>query len=320
MNAVHPAVAELGSDPLAFIAERMQIDAEWAVETANSITWWAGRLAQRLTLEAPREVHGVQVVALHIETDLLKDVPVTPTIWDQLAGLNRLASLSAYVADTDTATIRLHASVSMTKDNVPMAQLLALHAVALQVADAHAEARELARAFGAAVDESEHPRGGRRMRTDEMLGVVDIYRQRGQDPSPFTTEALASLVHLDPRPWVMASSETSRLVADLAFADDRPSRLELDAAERHPALGAGLQLRLILPVEPDAAVAQRLNANDARLPDAHQIGAWCVDPDRGLLFGAFIPSGAYAPELLRALIYHAAGRNEWAREILFPAT
>ena len=79
MTTVPPAVLELGSDPLAYIAERMQIDAEWAVETANSITWWAGRLAQRLTLEAPRDVHGVQVVTLHIETDLLKDVPVTAT-------------------------------------------------------------------------------------------------------------------------------------------------------------------------------------------------------------------------------------------------
>lgn len=318
MNAVHPAVAELGSDPLAFIAERMQIDAAWAVETAHSITWWAGRLAQRLTLEAPRDVHGVQVVVLHIETDLLKDVPVTDSTWEQLAGLNRLASLSAYVADTGAATMRLHASVSLTKDNLPMAQLLALHAVALQVADAHAEARELAKVFGAAVDESVHPRGGRRTRDDEMLGVVDIYRQRGQDPSPFTTQELASLVHIDPRPWLMASSDASRLIADLAFADDRPARLEADGSARHPALGSGLQLRLILPVEPDAAVAQKLNARDAALPDAHQVGAWSVDPERGLLFGAFIPSGAYAPELLRSLIYHAAGRNEWAREILFP--
>lgn len=320
MTTVPPAVLELGSDPLAYIAERMQIDAEWAVETANSITWWAGRLAQRLTLEAPRDVHGVQVVTLHIETDLLKDVPVTSTTWEQLAGLNRLASLSAYVADTGAAAIRLHASVSLTKDNLPMAQLLALHAVALQVADAHAEARELARVFGAAVDESEHPRGGRRMRADEMLGVADIYQQRGQDPSPFTFEEIAGLVRIDPRPWLMASSEPSRLVADLAFAEGRPARLELDATARHPALGSGVQLRLALPVEPDAAIAQRLNASETGLPDAHQLGAWSVDPERGLLFGAFIPAGAYVPELLRALVYHAAGRNEWAREILFPTS
>jgi hypothetical protein len=86
----------------------------------------------------------------------------------------------------------------------------------------------------------------------------------------------------------------------------------------HPALGSGVQLRLAIPVEPDAAIAQRLNANEAAQPDAHQLGAWCVDPERGLAFVSFIPSAAWVPELLRALVYHAAGRNEWTRELLFP--
>ncbi len=314
----HPAVAELGSDPLAFIADRMQIEAEWAVETADRITWWAGSLAQRISITAPRDVHGVQVVTLHAETDLVSGVSAGADTWEGLAGINRLASLSAYVADVPARTIRLHASVSLTKENLPMAQVLALHAVALQVADAHAEANELARVFGGTVDASAHPRAGRRARADEMLGVVRIYQQRGQDPSPFTTEELARLVHIEPRPWLMASSEPSRLVADLAFADGRPARLELDASATHPALGSGLQIRLALPVEPDAALAQRLNANEASQPDAHQLGAWCVDGERGLLFAAFVPSGAYMPELMRALVYHAAGRNEWARAVLFP--
>ena len=85
-----------------------------------------------------------------------------------------------------------------------------------------------------------------------------------------------------------------------------------------PALGSGVQLRLALPVEEDAAIAQRLNANEAAQPDAHQLGAWCLDPDRGLTFVSFIPSAACMPNLVRALVYHAAGRNEWARELLFP--
>ncbi len=318
MTTPSPAVLELGSDPLAFIAERMQIEAEWAVETADTVTWWAGELSQRIRLAEPRDLNGVQVVTLHVETDLLKNVRAAADTWERLAGLNRLATLSAYVADTTAGTVRLHASVSLTRDNLPMAQRLALHAVALQVADAHAEADELAQIFDAAVDASTHPTRGPRARPDEMLGVVEVYRQRGQDPSPFTTEEMAALVHIDPRPWIMASSGPSRLSADLAFAEGRPARLELDATVRHPALGSGVQLRLLLPVEPDAAVAQRLNASEASLPDAHQLGAWCVDPEHGLLFGAFIPSGAYAPELLRSLLYHLAGRNEWARALLFP--
>jgi hypothetical protein len=120
------------------------------------------------------------------------------------------------------------------------------------------------------------------------------------------------------RPWLLAVNEPRRLLADLDFAAGRPARLELDAGAHHPALGSGLQVRLAIPVEPDAAIAQRLNADEAAQPDAHQLGAWCVDPDRGLAFVSFVPSAVCMPELPRALVYHAAGRNEWARELLFP--
>lgn len=301
-----------------FLIDRLQIDHEWFEGRGRGFAWWAGALAQRVTLAPPRTIHGVTLSTLHVETDLLADVPMAGVTWQRLASLNRFATLSAYVADVEAQTIRLHASVALTDDNWLMARTLALHAMALQVADAHAEAAELAKAFGARVDESGHPGGGRRDLPDEMLGVVEIYQQRGQDASPFTTEALAQLVHLEPRPWMMAASEPDRLVADLEFASGQPARLELDAGVTHPALGSGVQLRLLIPVEPDAAIAQRLNANEVVQPDAHQLGAWCIDPERGLGFVAFIPSAAFMPDLLRALVYHAAARNEWARDLLFP--
>jgi hypothetical protein len=303
---------------LNFIIDRLQIDNDWFEGRGRGFTWWAGSLAQRLDLGAPRDLHGVRVTTLHIQTDLLSDVTPTITTWQRLAALNRLATLSAYVADVEARTVRLHASVTLTADNWPMARALALHAAALQVADAHAEAAELARVFGATVNATGHPSRGRRERPDEMLGVVEVYQQRGQEASPFSTEELAQLVHVEPRPWLMAANEPERLIADLAFAAGQPARLELDAGVVHPALGSGLQARLLIPVEADATIAQRLNANETVHPDAHQLGAWCVDEERGLGYTQFIPSAAYVPELTRALVYHAAGRNEWARELLFP--
>ena len=110
-----------------------------------------------------------------------------------------------------------------------------------------------------------------------------------------------------------------RIDADLEFATDTPARLELDAEARHPSLGSGLLMRLKLPVEPDAMVAQRLNANERLEPDAHQLGAWCVDEEHGLMFTGFIPAAAWVPELSRALVYHLSAKNEWARALLFPA-
>lgn len=304
---------------LRFLTARMQIEAEWAVQERTSFTWWAHTLAQRVWVAEPREFQGVELRTLHIETDMLAGVPMTAATWARLASVNRFASLSAYVADTSKQTISLHSSVSLTSDNHLLARTVALHAMALQMADAFAESSEMAAAFGAQVAPTPHPLQGLRERPDEMVGVLEIYQQRGDGESPFNADEIAQLVHLEPRPWVMAQNDMLRLTADLEFADGLPAHLELDASERHPSLGSGLQVRLILPVESDDALAQKLNANECVEPDAHQLGAWCVDEERGVMFTGFIPAAAYAPGLSRALVYHLSAKNEWARALLFPA-
>jgi len=297
----------------------MQIEAEWAVQEQTSFTWWAHTLAQRVWVAPPREFQGVELTTLHIETDLLADVPMTEGTWTRLASVNQYATLSAYVADPAKGTIRLHSSVSLTAENWLLARSIALHAMALQMADAYAEAAELAKAFGGRVAATPHPRQGLRERPDEMVNILEIYQQRGDGDSPFSADEIAELVHLDPRPWTMAANELHRLDADLEFATDLPARLELDASERHASLGCGLQMRLLLPVEPDEAIAQKLNANECVEPDAHQLGAWCVDRERGLMFTGFVPAAAHAPGLARALAYHLSAKNEWARALLFPS-
>jgi hypothetical protein len=304
---------------LRFLTARMQIEAEWAVQEQTSFTWWAHALAQRVWVAPPRDVMGVSVRTVHIETDLLADVPMTASTWARLASINRYATLSAYVAGQQQQTIKLHASVSLTPDNWLLARSIALHAMALQMADAFAEAGELAQAFGARVDATPHPRQGRREQPDEMIGVLEVYQQRGEGASPFSADEIAELVHLEPRPWLMAANELHRLEAELAFAADLHARLEVDAAETHAALGSGLQLRLLLPLEPDDQIAQKLNASECLEPDAHQLGAWCVDEDQGLMFTGFVPAAAHTPGLARALVYHLSARNEWARALLFPA-
>lgn len=305
---------------LKFLTARMQIEAEWAVQERTSFTWWAHTLAQRVWVADAREFQGVELRTVHIETDLLKGVPMNTSTWARLANMNRFATLSAYVADTTAGTIRLHASVSLTADNWLLARSIALHAMALQMADAYAESAELAQAFGAEIDATPHPLQGLRARPDEMVGITEVYQQRGEGESPFNEDEIAQLVHIEPRPWVMAANEPQRLHADLEFASGGVhARLEFDASERHPSLGSGLQMRLLLPVEPDEAIAQKLNANECIEPDAHQLGAWCVDPERGLMFTGFIPAAAYTPGLSRALAYHLSAKNEWARALLFPS-
>ena len=304
---------------LRYLTARMQIEAEWAVQERTSFTWWAHRLAQRVWVGEPRDWQGIELRTLHIETQLLTDVPMGVSTWARLASVNRFATLSSYVADVSANAIHLHTSVSLTADNYRLAQAIALHAMALQVADAHAEVAELASAFGGRIAETPHPHQGFRERPDEMIEIVEIYQQRGEGESPFSIDEIASLVHLEPRPWILAANDLSRLDADLEFAEDAPARLEVDAGARHASLGSGLQTRLILPVEPDEAIAQKLNAAECLEPDAHQLGAWCIDEERGLMFTGFAPAAAYMPGLSRALVYHLSARNEWARALLFPA-
>jgi hypothetical protein len=304
---------------LRFLTARMQIEAEWAVQEKTSFTWWAHTLAQRVWVAPPREVLGVDLTTLHIETDLLSGVPMASSTWSRLASMNRYATLSAYVADQTGGTIRLHASVSLTPENYLLARSIALHAMALQMADAYGEAAELAAAFGGQVAATPHPRQGLRERPDEMVSILEIYQQRGEGESPFGEDEIAQLVHLEPRPWTMAANEPHRLEADLEFATGLPARLQLDASEKHASLGSGLQLRLLLPVEPDEMIAQKLNANECVEPDAHQLGAWCVDEENGLMFTGFVPAAAYTPGLSRALVYHLSAKNDWARALLFPA-
>ena len=310
---------EFVEDVLRFLTARMQIEAEWAVQERTSFTWWASSLRQRVWVTEPREFQGVQLTTLHVETDLISDVPMDESTWPRLAGVNRFASLSAYVADPAAGTISLHSSVSLTADNYRLAQTIALHAMALQMADAFAEAAELATAFGGQIASSPHPKQGMRTTPDEMVGILETYQQRGEADSPFTPEELAQLVQVEPRPWLMAANDVHRIDADLEFAGDLHARLELDTETRHPALGSGLLMRLKLPVDPDPMVAQRLNATECLEPDAHQLGAWCVDDEHGLMFTGFIPAAAWVPELSRAMVYHLSAKNEWARALLFPA-
>ena len=299
--------------------DRMQIEDDWAVRTADGFTWWGDRQAQRVYAGPPREVGGIVTRALHIESDLLRDVPMGSETLVRLAGINRLATLSAYVANPESGRVRLHASVSLTADNLPMARGLALHAMALQAADASSEAEPLAEIFGGEVDESAHPASGAREEPDEMLGVVSLYEDRGSGPSPFDADEIAQLVHLSPRPWLLASNSPEGLQAEFAFGPTDKSKLEMDTETRHPALGSGLQIRLVLPVRPDVETVQRLNAYELLEPDAHQLGGWCLDEGLGVTFVMFLPAAAHTAKLTTALAWHMAARNDWARALLFPA-
>ena len=61
--------AEHESAILNFIIDRLQIDDDWFEWTGRGFRWWAGPLAQRIAFSARRNLHGVPISTLHVETD-----------------------------------------------------------------------------------------------------------------------------------------------------------------------------------------------------------------------------------------------------------
>ena len=135
------SVRDPGLAVVAHLFDQMQIDPKWAVRRERGFTWWGARLAQRVWASASEQRCGDSVWQVHIVTDLVKEVRLTPDPFPVLAELNRLATFSACVLED--GRIRLHASVSVTENNLPFAKELAIHAMSLQAADALPVARWL---------------------------------------------------------------------------------------------------------------------------------------------------------------------------------
>jgi hypothetical protein len=323
------SVRDPGLAVVAHLLNQMQIDPEWSVRRARGFTWWGARLAQRVWASKSEQRCGDSVWQVHIETDLVKEVRSQPDPFPVLAELNRLATFSACLLDN--GHVRLHASVSVTENNLPFAKELAIHAMSLQAADAPAVAAWLGDRLGAEQDSSEHPTSGLRAAQDDMLSVALLYKRKRQNgvwtpPIDFIGVATASN-----RCWLSATAGTHSFTAELPLTlddigrhgDEHPrARLQTWTDKPSPIFGTGALMLLKVPGEFDARTANFLNVAETVSPDCHQLGAWCHRADWGLAFVTFLPAlvfqrgGPYATNLFESLVWHAASRALWAHSLL----
>ena len=324
------SVSDPGVAVVEHLYKQMQVDPEWSVRQDRGFTWWGHQLAQRVWASPSQQRFGDLVWQVHIETDLVRDV-LSEDPYPALAELNRLASLSACVFEH--GSVRRHASVSVTENNLPFAKELAIHAMSLQAADAWPVAHWLRRRLQAVEDVSHHPVNGPRLTPDEMLGVGLLYRRKREEgvwTPPIDFIAVANAAN---RCWVSATAGTHSFTAELPFAGEiaegaRPGVAPATALFKtwtdkpNPILGTGALLLLRLPGEFDARTANLLNVADAVAPDCHQLGAWCHRDDWGLAFVTFLPAlvfqrgGHYATNLFESLVWHSASRAVWAHTLL----
>lgn len=320
---------DVGPEVVDFVFSSMRIDGRWSIREPRGFTWWGHRLAQRIWADTSRSSLGDEIVQVHAATSLLKGVPDAPRTRGQLALLNCYASLSALTWSPREGRVLLHCAATFHRENIGHLKSLFLAAVGLQAADAHIKADGLARLLGGEVDVASHPESGEREQADEILDIIDrVFAPAGARPSPFTEMDFKAGEDMNPRPWVMASSDATGLVGQFPFTGSTPAGLGNNtetalftaaADQPHPQLGSGALLTLRVPVhlsqEQAWDIAWTLNLLEMTEPgEAHLLGAWGVEPTppghpATLMFSSFLPAVVHKPGLIAAMVMVMAVRT-----------
>ena len=332
--AVSLAAKQLGPKLIHEVAEAMGVDEAWSVEADRRLIWWPGKQAQRIWAGEPVLDHGVEISPVHIETDLLQLKPGADELLALAGGrMAHLACLSAPIHDAKKGSLRLHATVWVHEQNFGTAVLLAKTAAALQVGEAYGMAEKLAKAIGCDVAVSAHPKAGVREEADAILGLAgQAFRPHaakhgpGVDPAEFTKVAELVSNH-----W-LATADSTGLTVEVPFSGDNPAivsstlgqstevetaLVQADIHQEHPSLGAGLFMKLTLPVslaEEEAfstALAFNLAEAQGGTVGMPLLGAWCA-AGTDLVFVLFCPSLSYRPNLLTYFVMNQGLRARWA--------
>lgn len=335
LSAGPQVTGDVGPQVIDFVFSSMRVDTRWSLREPRGFTWWGHRFAQRVWADPVRASHGYETVQVHATTAVLRGAPDSPETRQQLALLNRYASLSAFIWSPEQGRVLLHSAAVFHSENVGWLKALFLAAAGLQVADAHIKADGLAKILGGEPDASAHPRHGPRPEPDEILEIIaTTFAPAGADRSPFTEADFVAAAEMTPRPWVMVSSNATGLTGQFPFTGSVPAGLAdtvetalLNATndQRHPQLGSGALLTLRLPIslghDQAVAVASALNQVEARVPTGtHALGAWTTVPvppegPPTLAFCCFIPALMHRPGLLAAMTMAMAARTRWVADL-----
>jgi hypothetical protein len=292
-------MTDVGLDVVRFVYQMMQIEAEWAVWSDRGFTWWASSLAQHVWAEPCFEEEGFTVARVHVRTDLLNNFADTDARLLQLMELSYFATLGGLVRHPEEpSSIQLASSIYAHSDTADWLQQVLGWVAAIQNAEAHAVAVDLAKSTGARLAVSKHPSSGARLVPDDLLNLI---RARvvpdGQHPSLYAGEDLLdTLAFFQNPPCVLATGSDNALRAEFPFGDFT-SLLQMETRAENPWLGNGLLALLSVPgtecgkenVEA-ARLALELNEEEvSSLTRAHFLGSWCPG-NQALTFASFLPN------------------------------
>jgi hypothetical protein len=345
---VAPPTAHLGWQALLEAHRLLDIDDTHTAWRPDGFTWRAHRLAQRLRFEGPVEIDGVPTWWVSVDTACLRGAdPASERVLDWVAAQNAAHRLGALVLEGDR--VRLRARVAVREGSMPERVRLLVAWATVANLYAHGLAQSLEEGLAARLaspalelDVGDDPAGsdGDRLR-DELVRVVA--RAAGA-ATPDRVRDLGGVVQvgLTHGGWVSSDREAGWVRIRFAwglqglretpfggvvfreFADDPPVvELWAESGPRHPVLGAGTLVRLVVPAPAGVSMgegvrwANRLNLAELGAPLAmSSLGAWGWRPAAAGLgdawvWGAFFPDATAYPLLPGLEVKEAVARAHW---------
>jgi hypothetical protein len=318
------------------VLEGMQVDAGWMYREGSAVDWWPQRLRQRVEHGHSMQHGRSTFYKIRVTTDCLREVEESKELYEYIARYNQDAVLSAMVYHPVTRKLFLASTLHLCGDQPQFGFQIALHTVALQVAEAYVlvdgfEIKGWPKCFVAGkrraqVDESAHPTSGRRVDYDEILGVRGPYLIHGTMPSAFELEWFEALEGLSQTPSVRTTVAENGLTAEFPFgagpaipampgvrrpSDARTSLLRLWSSVCHPRFGSGCLVALDIPdmvTDPKAANALNLWELQSAAPMS-LTGGWAWT-ERGCVgYRSFFPSFMAQAAFADLAFYEAASRS-----------
>jgi hypothetical protein len=343
-----PPTNHLGWQALLEVHRFLEIDDAVTAWHADGFTWRAHRLAQRFRFEGPVEIDGVPTWWVDVDTACLRGAdPASDRVLAWIAAQNGANRLGALVLEGDR--VRLRARVAVREDSMSVRVRLLAEWATVAKLFAHGLEQSLEEELGAVLaspalelDVGDDPTGGDADRLRDAL--VRVVARAAGAVAPDRVQDLGGVVQvgLTHGGWVSSDREAGWVRIRFAWGlqglretpfggvvfrefADAPPVVELwaEGGPRHPLLGAGTLVRLVVPAPAGVALAEGVrwancwNLAELGAPLAmSSLGAWGWRPaESGLgdawVWGAFFPDATAYPKLPGLEVKEAIARAHW---------
>ena len=321
---------DVGLHALDIIHKILLIDAEWTSRGNRDCTWWAHRLAQRVSASSGIDSRGLLISRIRTSVPVLENVQMPPAqVLCTLAEMNRLAIGSALVYRMEERLVEAVLAHNVHEDTVELRSREIASNQLIMLAQCEAFADEWADFFNADVVQSPHPLMGRRLNPDGMLSAIEQhYVPLGYEPSRFAGASEFKTIEAESSKMGAFSlgGDENGINVEMPFGENATTLIEVDAAAEHPQFGSGLKVFTSTSwTGTELEVAALANGLNTELAEAFEVqpalGAWgsrVIDGRRYLAHARFVPNADAT--LTRPLDAALAAVNmaNWVDRLLFP--